>query len=51
MGVYTVMAADLAARQVGDYPEAPAQTWRQMPVIKAFVHDPDNPNSRHVNDF
>jgi len=51
MGVYTVMLADLAARQVGDYPEAPAQTWRQMPVVKAFVHDPDNPNSRHVNDF
>lgn len=22
-----------------------------MPLVKAFVHDPDNPNSRHVTDF
>lgn len=51
MGVYSVMLADQALRLAGDYPEPPAPSWRQMPVVKAFVRDPDNPNSRHVNEF
>ncbi|MBI4293627.1 MAG: hypothetical protein HY661_19295 [Betaproteobacteria bacterium] len=51
MGVYATMLADLVARQFGDYPEGPAKTWRQMPVVRAFVHDPDNPNSRYITDF
>lgn len=51
MGVYGVMLADQALRLAGDYPVAPETTWRRWPVVKAFVHDPDNPNSRYVNEF
>lgn len=51
LGVYSVMLADQALRAAGDYPETPEATWRRMPVVKAFVRDPDNPNSRHLNEF
>ncbi len=51
MGAYGVMLSDQALRYAGNYPEPPATNWRRMPVIKAFVHDPDNPNSRYVNEF
>jgi hypothetical protein len=51
MGVYGVMLTDQALRMAGDYPEAPATDWQRMPVIRAFVHDTDNPNSRYVTEF
>lgn len=51
MGAYGVMLSDQALRSAGNYPEPPATNWRRMPVIKAFVHDPDNSNSRYVNEF
>ena len=51
MGVYGTMLADQGVRAMGDYPPLPDSTWRQMPVVKAFVHDPDTPNSRYLNDF
>jgi hypothetical protein len=25
--------------------------YKQFPVIKAFIHDPDSPNSRYVTEF
>lgn len=51
MGVYGTMLADQGVRAMGDYPALPDSTWRQMPVVKAFVHDPDTPNSRYLNEF
>ncbi len=48
---YGVMLADQMLRAAGDYPVAPETTWRRWPVVRAFVHDPDNPNSRYVNEF
>ena len=51
MGIYGTMLADQGVRAMGDYPPLPDSTWRQMPVVKAFVHDPDTPNSRYLNDF
>jgi hypothetical protein len=51
MGVYGTMLADQGVRAMGDYPPLADSTWRQMPVVRAFVHDPDTPNSRYLNDF
>jgi hypothetical protein len=33
------------------YPEFPQKTRRQMPVVRAFVQDPANPNSNSINEF
>jgi hypothetical protein len=51
LGVYAVALMDQGLRLAGDYPVAPELTWRRWPVVKAFVRDPDNPNSRYVNEF
>jgi len=51
LGTYAVILADIVARQAGDYPSLPEKTWRQFPLVKAFVHDPDNPNARYLTDF
>jgi GGDEF domain-containing protein len=51
MGVYGTMLTDQALRMAGNYPESPATSWRRMPVVQAFVHDPDNPNSRYITEF
>jgi hypothetical protein len=51
MGMYSVMLSDQVVRKLGNYPDLPASTWRQMPVVRAFVHDPASPNSRSINEF
>jgi hypothetical protein len=51
MGVYALALADQGWRAAGDYPETPARHWMQAPVIKAFVRDADNPNTRYVREF
>jgi len=51
LGVYGTMLTDQGLRLTGDYAAAPAATWRQMPVVKSFVHDPDGANSRYVTQF
>jgi len=51
MGVYVTSMADLVIRPLGDYPVKPSATVREMPVVRAFVHDPNSPNTRYVTDF
>ncbi len=51
MGTYSVMLADQIIRAAGDFPQPVEKTWQQYPVVRAFVHDPNNPNSRYVTDF
>lgn len=51
MGVYATSIADLAIRSAGDYPAKPSPTMRDIPLVRAFVHDPTTPNSRYVTEF
>lgn len=51
MGVYAVGLADQGVRYLGDIPTGPKVQYKQLPVIKAFVRDPNYPNSRHVTEF
>jgi hypothetical protein len=51
LGVHAVTAADALLEQSGVVPQGRERTWRQWPVIKALVHDPDNPNSKQLRDF
>lgn len=51
LGVHAVAAADTLLEKTGVVAEGREKTWRQWPVIKAFVHDPDNPNSKQMRDF
>ncbi|MBX9905503.1 MAG: hypothetical protein K2Y31_14210 [Burkholderiales bacterium] len=51
MGVYVTALADLAIRPLGDYPIKPSATVREIPIVRAFTHDPTSPNSRYVAEF
>ena len=51
LGVYSVMASDQMLQLLGDYPEPPEPDWWQMPGIRRFVHDPNNPNARQMTEF
>jgi hypothetical protein len=51
LGTHVLAATDIALRQQGKYPAPATTTWMRWPVVKAFVHDPHNPNSRFVTEF
>jgi hypothetical protein len=51
MGTHVMAMSDLAIRAQGGEVQPPDMSVRQWPVIKAFVHDPDNPNTRHLQEF
>jgi len=51
LGVHLATVSDLILEKAGVVPESRERTWRQWPVIKAFVHDPDNPNSKPMTQF
>lgn len=51
LGVHATTAADVLLEKTGMSPEGRERTWRSWPVIKAFVHDPDNPNSKQMSQF
>ncbi len=51
MGTHVMAMSDLAIRAQGGEVEPPDTSVRQWPVIKAFVHDPDNPNTRYLQEF
>lgn len=51
VGVHVETVADLILEASGAVPKGHAKTWRSWPVLKAFVHDPDNPNTKQQNQF
>ncbi len=51
MGTHVMAMSDLAIRAQGGEVEPPDSSVRNWPVIKAFVHDPDNPNTRYLQEF
>ncbi|HEX5130246.1 MAG TPA: LPD38 domain-containing protein, partial [Usitatibacter sp.] len=51
VGVQVEAAADMLLEQTGAFPSARDKTWRTWPAVRAFVHDPENPNSKSMNDF
>lgn len=51
LGMHAILASDAMLEATGAAPKGRERTWRSWPVVKAFVHDPDNPNSKQLNDF
>ncbi len=51
MGVHATTVADLMLEQTGAFPPARERGWQTWPALKAFVRDPDNPNSKQMRDF
>ena len=51
IGVHVVTAADKALEQTGAFPPGRERGWQTWPVIKAFVRDPDNANTKQQRDF
>lgn len=51
MGVHASTVADLMLEQTGVFPPARERGWQNWPALKAFVRDPDNPNSKQMRDF
>lgn len=51
MGVHASTVADLMLEQTGVFPPARERGWQTWPALKAFVRDPENPNSKQMRDF
>jgi len=51
MGVHASTVADLMLEQTGAFPPGRERGWQTWPVLKAFVRDPDNPNTKQQRDF
>lgn len=51
IGVHATTVADLLLEKAGTFPVGREKTWQSWPVIKAFVRDPENPNSKQQRDF
>ncbi len=51
IGVHAETVADLLLEQTGTFPQGKERGWQTWPAIKAFVRDPDNPNTKQQRDF
>ncbi len=51
VGVHVTTAADLLLEGTGAFPAGRERGWQTWPALKAFVRDPDNPNTKQQRDF
>ena len=51
LGVHASAVADLMLEGAGVVPPGKERGWQTWPVLKAFVRDPDNPNTKQQRDF
>ena len=51
LGVHVATAADMMVEASGAVAPGRAKSWQSWPVLKAFVHDPDNPNTKQQTEF